>query len=196
MSTISSDKLQNIYTNLTNQISESIRNISYKQEEKFVPFGKETTQENKFSSVYGTQSFAVSYLEPKSLYSLQLLVQNFSEEENINKKQRNEEQVSDNQERKTKASIEVEELPFQTSFMDEIYNYKPAPDSFYVSSVYKQNLTHSSSIINMNSGMEKSILSNVKYATQTYAFNYNINNEPQVRLDLLHKNNRSFDYRI
>ncbi len=199
MSAISADKMQNIYRTLTSGIADSVKNIAQKRGQGFSLPADNASDNVSVSGPggsYSLQNMAFSYLEPSSLYTLQRFVQEMPAGEEA-KDRRPRGQVSDDAGEKNIApDTETTESPNSVSFRDELYNSADLPSAAYVSDAYRQAALSSPSTVNMSYGLEKSFFSDIKYATKTYAFNFNVNNKPQIRLDLMHRYNRSFDYRV
>lgn len=198
MSGLSLDRMQNIYTDLTSQISSSVQNIKLKQGQGFsIPSANVPANDSASLPNYSVGSFAFSYLEPNSLYNLHHVLQEPSEKNGLHNQAQNQQQVADDESTKAKIKDNEDSNALEAPhFIDELKNSNPQIDAASIAKLYRQNDLSSASNIMMSSGGQNFSLNDAKYANDTYNFNFNINKTPEIRLEFMHKFNRSFDYKV
>lgn len=194
MSSISAARMQNIYSDLSTSISSSVRNIRFKQAENFQPQTVQSSETNNIFSSFSLNNYAVSYLEPQALYNLHRA----QEDENAGRlnDRRRQQQVSDEagQNGTDAVNDNVQNAP-AVSFMEELQNSQSFPDAKVVAAVYNQSGGKAAVFENIGSG--GFAMGEVKYANDAYGFSYRLTNiENDVRIEFMHKYNRSFDYRV
>lgn len=132
----------------------------------------------------------VSCLSPGSAFTLQKIVSQpdfIKSKENRTSKQEVEKDSTEKE-----LTKDIQEIEKQ-SFLDEMQAYLPQYSARQISLIY-ENAGVFSADDNWFSGWNTA--QNARYASETYNFVFNINKEPKVTIDLMHPNNRSFDFRI
>lgn len=198
MSGLSLDRMQNIYTDLTSQISSSVKNIKLKQGQEFsLPVSNLPANDSATSSNYSIGGFSFSYLEPGSLYNLHRVLQEPTEKDGLRHNSKNQQQVADDDSQKASVQDNKENNAVEASiFVEELKSTAQQMDAALVARLYRQNDLSQASSVMMTSGSQKFNLNDIKYANDAYNFNFNINKAPDIRLEFMHKFNRSFDYKI
>lgn len=197
MSGLTTDKLTGLYADLTSQINKSVKNIGLKSEQGFnLPDSQSAAV--KSSAVTNNVSFtgyAFSYLEPSSLYNIHQIKANLQSEEKLKDYQNKQNQVLENEEQELAADNDNSEQVGAVSFMEELQN-NLSLDARSITRIYKQNARAEVSAAPLYLSGANFAMHDTKYASDAYNFTFNINNTPDMRIELMHKNNRSFDYRI
>lgn len=132
----------------------------------------------------------VSYLSPGSAFTLQKIVSQpdfIKSKENRTSKQEVEKDSTEKE-----LTKDIQEIEKQ-SFLDEIQAHLPQYSARQISLIYENAGVFSA---NDNGLSGWNTAQNARYASETYNFVFNINNEPKITIDLMHPNNRSFDFRI
>lgn len=197
MSGLTADKLTGLYADLTSQINKSVKNIGLKSDQGFnLPDNHSAAV--KSSAVTNNVSFtgyAFSYLEPSSLYNIHQIKANLQSEENIKDQTKKHNQVLENEEQAPQAHNDNAEQAGAVSFMEELQN-NLSLDARSITRIYKQNARAEVSVAPLYLSGADFAMHDTKYASDAYNFTFNINNTPDMRIEFMHKNNRSFDYRI
>ena len=186
LSNINSTTYQLSY--LTGQISDSVKNIQTKAIS--VPtVALPTTAEQRAFEI-SLNSYAVSYLEPQSLYQIhKFLAETAPSKENQSKFHlQQQENPQDN------AKIEPQS-PEALDFYDELSITSSVYDYAQATAFYKTPwVTHSPSAQWIfGAGSETNSLN---YVTNTYNKIAELNETKLPLIEFLHKNNRNFDYKV
>lgn len=196
MSNLSAERMQNIYTSLTSSISGSVKNIRQKQAENFT--GNKATLTSNDNSLWGgfsLNNYAVSYLQPQTL----LNIHNLREDKidgRLKDRSANRQDIDEGQGQASATKTDTQEVSV-VSFLENLQNIRSKPDAAVVAGIYSQNNKQTSGFSVENFSGTGFSMGEVKYANETYNFNYNLNNrEPDIKIEFMHKNNRSFDYRV
>ncbi len=182
------DKLGGLYADLTSQIKHSVDVI--KNKSAFSAEVKESKTSEPQTSNIG--SFAFSYLEPSTAYNIHVVSAQISDTNNLKKEQTPQHQIDDN----TEDSAPVLEAEIEgTSFWEELQNHISI-DAKNVSRLYQKNELGGYSEMPLFLEGEKFTVYDSGYAAQAYAFTFNINKEPDSRIEYMYKYDKSFDYRV
>lgn len=195
MSSLSAERMQNIYSELTSSISASVKTIRFKQVESFTPVSTQASEPKPIFNSFSLGNYAVSYLEPQALYNLHR-AQEKDGEENVKNRQSSQRQVGEDSEQKINiAGNDNGETVGISNFFEELQNRLTVPDAKAVTSIYTQNGGTVPVFENIGSG--GFAMGETKYANDIYSFNYRLNNvETDVRIEFMHKYNRNYDYRV
>lgn len=195
MESLSAGRMQNVYSGLMSSISASVRNIRVKQTEEYQP--------NRFSGnvdkipfgQFSLGAYAVSYLEPQVLFSIHHLRENENSEQ-LKKHSTEKESVQDWDEQ-TAQTVANNDNTIDVTFWESLQNMITAPNAEAVAGIYGRN-NNILSILPQETFWGKGFaMGEVKYANDTYSFNYKVANDaPSMTIEYMHKNNRSFDYRV
>lgn len=180
---------------LTAQISESVRNIKAAAVQS-PAFQAPANQSSEISSqAFSLHNFAVSYLEPQAIYSLQRMVS--EEPESLNK---------DEQERRLKPDTERDESKAaKTSNQDEIggLNFNSELEQIFAASdyakataVYRQAFQINVPEVTLLFGGNPLPEDPARYAAEAYNSAAGLNQTKEPLINLMHNNNRNFDYTI
>lgn len=182
---------------LTTDINKSVQNITAKNNS----FGISTIDadikapvNNNFSS-FSVNNYAFSYLEPQALYNVQRFVSEEVDGQKLKQQRQKEANISnDNQNENTK-NVQEQENINTISFGSELEQVTSTIDFAKATEIYNQN--HAKNSFNNNLSLENRNDNNsTQYAANSYNYIFNINKEPTVMLDFMHKYNKSFDFRI
>ena len=182
------DKLGSLYADLTSQIKHSVDVIKSKSAFSAEVSESKTTknQQNNIGS------FAFSYLEPSTAYNIHVVSAQISDSNSLKKEQTPQRQIDDNTDDSTPVfEAEIEE----TSFWEELQNHISI-DSKSVSQIYQKNELGGYSEMPLFLEGGKFTVYDSGYAAQAYAFTFNINKEPDSRIEYMYKYDKSFDYRV
>ena len=175
------------FSNLTAEISRSVERIKEKTATLNLETNYQTasqTQTNNFSP----NSYAVSYLEPQALYTVQKLASEIGSGEHLNQEQKqnilNEEQ---------RAPAELEQLENQKSFWEELSTLEDNSFRLYGFSAYGMRVFSENNLFGM---LPVSQSVTTFRAADAYNEAANLNTPPQVLIDFIHEFNRKFDYTI
>lgn len=195
MSGLTADKMTNLYADLTSQISKSVKNISQKSAFSHSVAVPENPKEQPLTASVNFSGYAFSYLEPSSLYNLHRINADLTNEEKLKGQNRRQNQVAENGRQEQPAENDNLEQIATGSFMEELQNsFKPA--ARFVTKIYQQNSLNKVSEMPLFLSGANFTANDVKYANNAYNFTFNLNNMPDMRIEYMHKYNRSFDYRI
>lgn len=173
------DEIFSSVSRIKSQPGENVRNESFHALE---PAEHKAAQE--------ITGLTVSYLSPGAAFTLQKIV---SQPDFTNLKKNNtQKQLVEEDETEKTLTKDTQQIEKQ-NFLDEIQAYLPQYSARQISLIYENAGTFSAND-NWLSGWN--MAQNTKYANETYNFVFNINNEPKITIDLMHPNNRSFDFRI
>ena len=176
------------FSNLTAEISKSVSQIK----EKTATLNLETsfpTAENQSNVFSNLNSYAVSYLEPQALYTVQKLASDIAQGEKLNRNQQEKNVLNEEQ----KEPQQTEKTENQTSFWEMLNAFEDSSLRLYGFSAYGMNVENKSNLL-ATMPFVQSI--NASYAANAYDTVANINTPPQVLIDFMHEFNRSFDYTI
>ena len=183
------NKLDVLYKGLTLQIQNSVDVI--KDRAKF-----KTEVSNDKSSYYNSEpSFNfnyVSYLNPTTIYNIHETTTEKIVSNDLKKDHENQ-QVSENEEKKDKVTEKSENEGI--SFWEEFQN-NFSIDRKSIIKLYKaQNEKSKISLPLLFEGKNYTVL-DTEYAVRAYSFAFNINKETDKTIEYIYKYNKSFDYRI
>ena len=175
------------FSGLTAEISKSVSHLKAKAAE--LHFNTpEAVQNNSFND-FPLNSYAVSYLEPQTSFTVQHLASEAGQGEKLNRQPQQKNVL--NEDEKTSPDIEKAENP--VSFWEELVEVADFSAFRYGMSVYEPKVATENDALFMISGLETV---SGTYAAGAYDYVANINSRPQVLIDLMHEFNRSFDYTI
>lgn len=176
------------FANLTAEISKSVSQIK----EKAATLNLETsfpTAENQNNIFNGINSYAVSYLEPQALYTVQKLASDIAQGEKLNRNRQEKNVLNEDQ----KAPQQTKQAENQTSFWEMLNTFEDSSLRLYGFSAYGMNVENKNNLL-ATMPFVQSI--NASYAANAYDTVANLNTPPQVLIDFMHEFNRSFDYTI
>lgn len=184
----------NALQGLTEQIAQSIKNI--KAQSIKIP---EHTNVNHSSTqqaetTFGTlNDYAVSYLSPNSVYSLHKIVAEEAEKLPDNR-QKHIKSESDNE--ANSQQIKQEENLFNISFNEELEHIYSSSDYAKVSAIYQQNFVITPPDVALVFKGTPIPVNADKYAMEAYQYASELNQTQEPTIELMHKNNQKFDYKI
>lgn len=186
--TTATDKLESLYAGLTSQIKHSVDVIKNKSE--FSAKVEESKTSEPQTNNIG--SFAFSYLEPSTAYNIHVVSAKISDSNNVKKDQTPQRQIDEKTEDSApKAEAEVEAV----SFFEELQN-QVSLDAKSISRLYQKNDLGGYSEMPLFLEGNNFTVYDSGYAAQAYAFTFNINKEPDSRIEYMYKYDKSFDYRV
>lgn len=178
---------------LTAQIADSVRNI--KAQSLSIPeaLAQDKVSASPIPQNYSINSFAVSYLEPNSLYSLQRILSEAPEElPEQNRRNQLRPNAENNAENPQINSAEVESLGFDS----ELETVFASADYAKATSIYRQAYTVNVPEVTLLFGGTPPAEDPSQYAATAYGNAANLNKNTQPLIELMHENNRNFDYTI
>lgn len=197
MSGLTADKMTNLYADLTSQISKSVKSISQKSAstEFQTPAVAETTENSPASTNVNFSGYAFSYLEPSSLYNLHQIKTDLRQTDVSGEEKRKQNLVSEGENQPPAADNDNQEHIEQLSFADELQNSQKL-NARFITRLYQQNILNKTSEIPLFLSGGNFTQNDIKYANNAYNYTFKLNNIPDMRIEYMHKYNRSFDYRI
>lgn len=197
MSGLTADKMTNLYADLTSQITKSVKNIGLKSEQGFTLPQEQSpaATPSSFAENASFTGYAFSYLEPTSLYNIHQIKTKLQSEEQVKEHAKNQNPVLENEDQANQADNDNLEQIKAVSFMDELQN-NLSLDAKSITKLYQQNSRTQASVAPLYLSGNNFAMHDTKYATDAYNFTFNINNMPDMRIEYMHKFNRSYDYRI
>lgn len=188
------NSLLNVFTT---DINKSVQNIMAKNnnfDASKVNTDVASQINNSFNS-FSTNNYAFSYLEPQALYNVQRFASEDVDSQKLKQQRQKEANISnDNQEENTNNVQEHEDIN-AISFGSELEQVTSTIDFAKASEIYNQNNTKVT--VNSSFSLENRNDNNsTQYVANSYNYIFNINKEPTVMLDFMHKYNKSFDFRI
>lgn len=184
----------NALQGLTDQIAQSIKNI--KAQSIKIPDHNDIDQSSKpqTETTFGTlNNYAVSYLSPNSVYSLHKIVAEEAEKLSDNR-QKHIKSESDNE--ANSQQIKPEGELSDISFGEELKQIYSSSDYAKVSSIYQQNIYINTPDVALVFKGTPIPVNADKYATEAYQHASELNQTQEPTIELLHKNNQNFDYKI
>lgn len=179
------------FSYLTAAIDRSVANI--KSRTAAVPETPLPPQnDNASPASWSVSGFAVSYLEPNALYSLQKMVSDIRFEERPQEQKAGSYALQSEEGNAAKADLAVTESDFGAA-VDEVYS---ASDYAKVSAVYQQNIGFSLPQLKVIFSGRPIAENPLQYAADAYNHSLELNQSPSVLIDFFHRNNRSFDLNI
>lgn len=185
------------FSGITSEISKSVSNIKAKaQAMQFEAPSPEPAVANSNFNNLSSNNYAVSYLEPHALYSLQKFV---SEADDASKlRQQNKQKNifnSEDEAQTTAAGEETQSTENGISFLEALTGSSDNSTLLHGLEAYRQSQSgqgneHFLAMKGQAAPIESS------YATGAYNYVFNINAKPQVLIDFMHEFNRSYDYTI
>lgn len=175
------------FSNLTTEISHSVVRIK----EKALAISSETdfSAVQNQNNILALNSYAVSYLEPQALYTVQRLASDISQGEKLNRNKQEQNVLNEEQ----KEPQQTEKTENQTSFWETLNAFEDSSLRLYGFSAYGMNVTNKSNLLTTLPLLQNT---NFSYAANTYNKVANLNAPPQILIDFMHEFNRSFDYTI
>ncbi len=193
MTIISANKLDAYIQSLTSQISASVENIKSKQTQTpIADTSWQKAEESRAVANSGSFPISISYLEPKVISS----IQHFVQESNTDKMHENSSRREQVAEEENSASDKSEKTSAAAAsdFADTL-------DSLF--SAQKQEEVSKTSLIYGNKMPQSEVPLGVitegiraDYVASAYDYVFNIDNQPLIKIEFMHKYNRSFDYTI
>lgn len=190
---LSAYNLNTSYAKVTAEISQSVRNIRLNSHDVFAPQNKgSVSNDNQQPSAASYfSSYAVSYLEPSASFNLQKIVSEKPEQELARQNQRK--QVLDDKTDEQKLN-QAPQTVGNNEFLELLMAEKPTVSNQFAAQNYLQAENQTS--FSLSYASDWGLADNLKYVNDTYQYVFNINNEPKVLIDFMHKNNQTFDFRI
>ncbi len=188
VTTAATNRLDNLYADLTSQIRHSVDVI--KNKEAFAAEVGENKPAEAQTSHIG--SFAFGYLEPATAYNIHVVSAPVTDSRDVNKEQNPQRQIDE----KTDDSAPVlEEEVEGVSFWEELQN-QVMLDAQSISRLYQKNDVGGYSELPLFLEGNHFTVYDAGYAAQAYDFTFNITKEPDSRIEYMYKYDKSFDYRI
>lgn len=179
------------FSYLTAAIDRSVSNIKSRTVSASEP--QPLPQNDNISSPgWSARGFAVSYLEPNALYTLQKMVSDFHFEEPPQNRRAGSYTLQSEEKNATKTDSSVSESDFGTA-VEGVYS---ASDYAKVSAVYQQNIGFSLPQLKVIFSGRPIAENPLQYAADAYNHSLELNKSPSVLIDFFHPNNRSFDLNI
>ena len=180
---------------LTAQISESVRNIKATslQNPAFQPVGNQASEVP--AQNFSLRNFAVSYLEPRALDPLQRIRSEAPDELSREGRERRLKPDTERDENKTlKASHQdgISELDFNS----ELKRAFSATDYAKVTAVYRQAVQVNVPEVTLLFGGNPASENSSRYAAEAYTAAADLTQAKEPLINLMHNNNRNFDYKI
>lgn len=195
MSSLTTDKMFDLYTDLTTQIAKSVKKLEQKSNSLNNNFSAKSTEKASLRNNISFTGYSFSYIEPSSLYSLYQINADLDRQEQLNDGQKKQREILENEDSTYIIKDEDADEASAISFMDFLQNNTKI-DAHIITEIYNKNSVkgYSSAPLMLNGGSFTT--HDIKYANNLYNFTLNINNTPDTRIEYMYKNNRSFDYRI
>ena len=194
MTAISANKLDAYIQNLTSRISTSVENIKSGRAGRFTAGNVSDRQGNNscFNVEDNVFSFGVSYLEPNMLSAVQRFVQE-TEAGKMRENQTRREQVEseENQAAQKSENLSETDMPDFAEALDSVFTdnrTQAVREELKTDNLAAEKAvrTYSLTVEGISAG----------YVSSAYDYIFNINNRPQIKIEFMHKYNRSFDYMI
>lgn len=194
MTTISAHKLDSYIQSLTSQISTSVEHIKSGRTGKLTDgsFSKQQESDNRFNVNGAAFSFDVSYLEPNMLSAVQRFVQE-TDAGKMRENQARREQVEGEENPQAHETEEISEndAPAFAEALDSVFAAQRTQKE--QGGVKAANLAKETAVRAYSLAVEGI---SAGYVSSAYDYVFNINNRPQIKIEFMHKYNRSFDYTI
>lgn len=174
---------------LTAKIFNTVQNIKA-QEQGFAQSVSRT--ENTFSG-FALHNYAVSYLEPKVVYSLHHILSDAPEN---TQEQQTPKGLNPQSEEKTKTLGTAEETVEKVSFAAELGSSSSKADYAKVSAIYRQAVGINNLDVTLLFEGKPVDVNPLRYAAEAYTTAANLNKQPEPLIELMHDYNRNFDYKI
>lgn len=142
---------------------------------------------------FSLNSYAVSYLEPFSLYSVQKIVSEAAEEMPGTKSAANCVRTAKPQEKK---AAESAHYIGGFGFAEELAQVASAADYAKAAAIYGQRFSIDVPEVNWLFGGNADSENQVSYAARAYHTAAELNREKEPLIDFMHEYNRNFDYKI
>lgn len=182
------NRLDNLYTDLTSQIRHSVEVIKNKSE--FTTEVHESKTSDSRTNHVG--SFAFGYLEPSTAYNIHIVSAQVSDSGQVKKEQTPQQEIDEKANDSTpKTNEEIEETSFWETLQNQVYL-----DSQAITKIYRGASFSGYSELPLFMEGRKYTTYASQYASQAYNFAYNIVKEPDSRIEYMYKYDKSFDYRI
>ena len=182
-------------TSLTAQISESVRHLRAESLQTSA-FSSTTSQGTDNQQVsFSMQGFAVSYLEPRAIYSLHQMISEAPEELNREGQERHLSPDKDKDDNQTVRRSNIEENS-SLNFISELERSFSASDYAKVTAVYRQSVQINVPEVTLLWGGSLTAEDSSKYAAEAYNTAAGLNQNKEPLINLMHYNNRNFDYKI
>ena len=184
---LATNRLENLYADLTSQIKHSVDVIKNKSEFSFQSAEKQPL-ENKTAD----GNFAFSYLEPSTAYNIHVVSAQLTDQDKVKKEQTKQQQVNDEtKDYQQQLNPAVEEK----SFFEELQNQIKVDARTVVAQYQKNDVGEYAKIPLFLEGNHYTVYDSA-YAAQAYDFMFNISKEADVRIEYMYKYDKSFDYRV
>ena len=178
---------------LTEQIAQSVKNIKA-QSVKLPEYSAspKTTQSTNDTQSFTLSSYAVSYLSPNSLYSVHKIAAEQTEElPNRQQKQI----LSNSSEQENTVQIEEGAL-LGISFSEELEQIFSSADYAKVSAIYRQNFVVNTPDVSLLFQGTPIAENPSQYASAAYQQAFHLTQIEEPTIELMHKNNQKYDYKI
>jgi len=178
---------------ITAQISESVQRIktaSLNRPEISLP--SENYSGESSGQSFSLHNFAISYLEPRALYSLQRMISEAPEQ--MNKDGRSQ-LKADNKEQKSPDNIKTQAFS-EADFNNELEQIFSAADYAKVTAVYRRAVRVDVPEVTLLFGGSPVSEDPARYAANAYNTAAELNHNKEPLIELMHDNNRKFDYKI
>lgn len=173
------------FSGLTAEISRSVSHIKEKAAQSPEANFSTTQAQN---NVFSFNGYAVSYLEPQALYTVQKMASDITGEK-LNRNRQEKNVLNEEQ----KAPQETEKSENLTSFWEELSSFEDNSLRLYGFSAYGLKVSTTDKLFGVMP-ITQSI--STSYASEAYNTVANLNTPQQVLIDFMHEFNRSFDYTI
>ena len=178
---------------LSAQISDSVRNIKAKAAVVPQNVGSSDNSAGTYTAQpFSLNSYAVSYLEPFSLYSVQKIVSEAAEE----MPEQNRRQLRPDGETAEKKAAESAHYIGGFGFAEELAQVASAADYAKAAAIYGQRFSINVPEVNWLFGGNADSENQVSYAARAYHTAAELNREKEPLIDFMHEYNRNFDYKI
>ena len=180
---------------ITEQIEQSVRNI--KAQSVRLPnegiINQNSSPKTDKAQPFALNDYAVSYLSPNSVYSLHKIVSEQAEE--LTKHKHGTIQ-SEKDEQENAPQISEDETISGVSFSEELGQIFSASDYAKVSAIYRQNYVFNPPDISLIFQGAPISENPSQYAADAYFHASELNQSHEPTIELMHKNNQKFDYKI
>lgn len=188
------NSLLNVFTT---DINKSVQNIIAKNNNfdvSKVNIDVASQINNSFNS-FSANNYAFSYLEPQALYNVQRFASEDVDGQKLKQQRQKEANISNDNQKENTNNVQEHEDINAISFGSELEQITSTIDFAKASEIYNQNNTKAK--VNSSFSLENRNDNNsTQYVANSYNYIFNINKEPAVMLDFMHKYNKSFDFRI
>ena len=174
---------------LTAKIFSTVQNIKAQEQ----GFSQAVSQKENTFSGFTLHNYAVSYLEPKLVYSLHHML---SEAPEGPREQPTHKGLNPNQGEETKTLGTSEEHIEKINFASELDQSSSKADYAKVSAIYQQAVGVNNLDVTLLFEGKPVDVNPSRYAAEAYTTAANLNKQPEPLIELMHDYNRNFDYKI